>query len=65
MKPFDRAVDAVTTGDEAALAALLATYPGLVTERAADDHEAALLHYVGANGLSIQKSPPNAGLKPV
>jgi len=58
--PFSRAVEAVTGGDEAGLRELLRRHPRLVHERAEADHDATLLHYVGANGLEIQRSPANA-----
>jgi len=57
---FSQAVDAITTGDEAALRALLSAHPDLVRERAPHSHQATLLHYVGANGIEIQRSPRNA-----
>jgi ankyrin repeat protein len=58
--PFSQAVQAVVSGDEAGLAALLRAYSGLVRERAPFPHQATLLHYVGANGVEVQRSPKNA-----
>ena len=60
MNPFSQAIDAITSGDEAALAALLQAHPNLVRERSPHPHQATLLHYIGANGLEIQLSPKNA-----
>jgi ankyrin repeat protein len=57
---FSRAVEAIVSGDETGLAALLRDHPGLVRERAAYVHRATLLHYVGANGVEVQRSPKNA-----
>jgi ankyrin repeat protein len=59
---FERAADAVVSGDLATLDALLAKNPGLVHERSARKHRATLLHYVAANGVEDfrQKTPPNA-----
>jgi hypothetical protein len=58
--PFAQAVEAVTSGDEPGLRALLQAQPGLVRERAPFAHQATLLHYVGANGVEVQRSPANA-----
>lgn len=59
---FERAADAIVTGDLATLDALLARAPGLVHEQSARKHHATLLHYVAANGVEDfrQKTPPNA-----
>jgi ankyrin repeat protein len=57
---FLQAVDAIVTGDEAGLRALLRAHPGLVRERALFAHQATLLHYVAANGVEVQRSPTNA-----
>ena len=59
---FNQAVQAIITGDEARLHALLKTNPGLVHERAPSPHGATLLHYVAANGVEddLQRSPENA-----
>lgn len=60
--PFETAADAIVTGDEAALKALLAAQPDLVRARSQRDHHATLLHYIAANGVEgeRQKTPPNA-----
>jgi len=59
---FERAADAVVTGDLARLDELLRKNPGLVREHSARKHRATLLHYVSANGVEDfrQKTPPNA-----
>lgn len=57
---FSEAVEAITTGDEAGLRALLQAHPGLVRARAPFAHQATLLHYVAANGVEVQRSPGNA-----
>ena len=58
--PFTRAVQAIVTGDESGLRALLQANPGLIRERSPAAHAATLLHYVGANGVEVQRSPSNA-----
>lgn len=60
--PFEAAVDAIITGDEAALKALLAEHPDLIRARSTREHHATLLHYIAANGVEDerQKTPPNA-----
>jgi ankyrin repeat protein len=58
--PFFQAVEAITTGDELALSALLQAHPTLIHERTPDAHRATLLHYIGANGVEPQRSPKNA-----
>ena len=59
---FERAADAVVTGDIEALDSLLASNPGLVSERSSRKHHATLLHYVAANGVEDfrQKTPREA-----
>jgi hypothetical protein len=59
---FEAAADAIVAGDVAKLASLLTQHPDLVRARSTRAHQAALLHYVGANGVEDyrQKSPPNA-----
>ena len=59
---FELAADAVVTGDAAALESLLRENPKLIRARSTRVHRAALLHYVGANGVENyrQKSPKNA-----
>ena len=58
--PFSQAVEAIATGDEPGLRALLQAHPGLIHERAPFAHQATLLHYVAANGVEVQRSPGNA-----
>ncbi len=67
--PFECAVEAVIEGDAAALRRLLGDNPGLVEARSSrvapfdpPHHEAALLHYVAANGVEgyRQHTPANA-----
>jgi ankyrin repeat protein len=59
---FEAAVDAIVTGDLAALERLLRDDPRLIDARSARGHHATLLHYVGANGVEgfRQQTPPNA-----
>ena len=57
---FSKAVQAITSGDEPGLLALLQAHPSLIHERAPCAHQATLLHYVGANGVEVQLSPKNA-----
>lgn len=66
---FEAAVEAVITGDVAALRDLLARDPDLVRARSTrvtcfdpPEHRATLLHYVAANGVENfrQRSPANA-----
>ncbi len=59
---FERAADAIVSGDLDALRALIAAQPDLVTARSAREHHATLLHYVAANGIEDfrQRTPPNA-----
>jgi ankyrin repeat protein len=59
---FERAADAVVTGDLARLNEMLEKNPSLVHEHSARKHRATLLHYVAANGVEDfrQKTPPNA-----
>jgi len=58
---FETAVDAIVTGDKAALKRLLADDPELVHRRSTRDHRSTLLHYVSANGVEDfrQKTPKN------
>ena len=58
---FESAVDAIVSGDEAALRRLLDEDPDLVHARSTREHRATLLHYVSANGVEDfrQKTPPN------
>jgi len=57
---FSHAVQAIVSGDEPGLRALLHDHPGLIRERAPFAHQATLLHYVAANGVEVQRSPANA-----
>ena len=59
---FEEAVEAVISGDVAALRAMLGESPELARARSNRRHRATLLHYVGANGVEgwRQKTPGNA-----
>jgi len=59
---FELAVDAVVEGDIDQLTALLHDNPALIDMRSTRDHRAALIHYIGANGVENyrQRSPQNA-----
>jgi len=59
---FEAAVEAVVSGDIAALRAMLRENPELVRAVSTRRHHATLLHYVGANGVEggRQKTPKNA-----
>jgi ankyrin repeat protein len=59
---FERAVEAVVSGDAPALRKMLGDNPQLVRARSTRRHHATLLHYVAANGVEggRQKTPPNA-----
>jgi hypothetical protein len=59
---FERAVDAIVSGDIAILEVLLATNPELIKIRSDRAHKAMLLHYIAANGVENfrQRSPENA-----
>jgi len=59
---FERAADAIVSGDIETLRAMVDSDPGLVRARSARDHGATLLHYIAANGHEgwRQKTPPNA-----
>jgi ankyrin repeat protein len=59
---FERAVDAVISGDVATLREMLQQDPRLVQARSSRQHRATLLHYISANGVEDyrQKSPKNA-----
>ena len=58
---FERAVDAIVTGDIETLRHLLREHPDLVHARSTREHNSTLLHYVSANGVEDfrQKTPPN------
>jgi len=59
---FERAVDAVVTGDATVLGEILHHHPDLIHARSLREHRATLLHYVSANGVEDyrQKTPQNA-----
>lgn len=59
---FEEAVEAVVSGDAAALRSMLRDDPELVRTRSARRHHCTLLHYLGANGVENgrQKTPANA-----
>jgi ankyrin repeat protein len=59
---FERAADAIVSGDAVTLEQLLQQYPDLIRARSARTHRSTLLHYVGANGIESwrQRTPPNA-----
>ncbi len=59
---FEAAVEAVISGDVAALRSMLRENPELARARSIRRHQATLLHYVGANGVEggRQKTPGNA-----
>lgn len=59
---FEGAVEAVISGDVAALRLLLSRNPELIRARSTRTHRSTLLHYVGANGVEgfRQKTPKNA-----
>ncbi|MBS1661791.1 MAG: ankyrin repeat domain-containing protein [Bacteroidetes bacterium] len=59
---FESAVEAIFSGDAAALSLLLKEEPGLVKMRSMRRHHGTLLHYVGANGVEYYRAqyPKNA-----
>lgn len=59
---FEKAADAVVTGDAATLQQLLREHPALIRARSSREHRATLLHYVAANGVENyrQRTPGNA-----
>lgn len=59
---FEKAADAVVSGDVGTLRSMLRGAPELVRERSARAHRATLLHYVAANGVEDerQRTPANA-----
>jgi Ankyrin repeats (3 copies) len=59
---FERAVDAIVSGDAVSLERLLHQSPELIRMRSLRRHHSMLLHYVGANGVEgfRQRTPPNA-----
>lgn len=58
---FEKAADAIVSGDANTVERLLRKEPRLVRARSAREHRATLLHYVSANGVEgfRQKTPPN------
>ncbi len=58
---FERAADAIVTGDRATLEKLLRENPELIRTHSTRQHQATLLHYVSANGVEgyRQKTPKN------
>jgi ankyrin repeat protein len=58
---FERAADAIVTGDLATLAQLLRQSPDLIRAHSTRSHQATLLHYISANGIENyrQKTPRN------
>src|SRR5712691_7031404 len=59
---FESAVEAVISGDVAALSSMLRARPDLVRPRSTRRHHATLLHYVAANGVEggRQRTPANS-----
>lgn len=59
---FERAVDAIVSGDADTLRRLLGDDPDLIRARSMRTHHSTLLHYVGANGVEgwRQRTPRNA-----
>jgi hypothetical protein len=60
---FERAVDAIVSGDAASLERALREQPELVRTRSVRTHHSMLLHYVGANGVEgwRQRTPQERG----
>ena len=58
---FERAADAIVTGDRTTLEHLLGEDPELIRVHSARAHRAMLLHYISANGVERfrQKTPRN------
>lgn len=58
---FERAVDAIVSGDIGTLRQLLRDHPDLARARSTREHNSTLLHYVSANGVEDfrQKTPSN------
>ena len=59
---FERAADAMVSGDVDGLRGLLAEHPELATARSRRPHRCTLLHYLAANGVEgeRQRTPPTA-----
>ncbi|HEV8366004.1 MAG TPA: hypothetical protein VGQ52_20980, partial [Gemmatimonadaceae bacterium] len=60
--PFERAVEAIVSGDIDTLDRLLREHPSLIRQESLRGHRATLLIYSGANGVEWyrQKTPRNA-----
>jgi len=58
---FELAVDAIVTGDAAALKKILREHPELIRAQSTRRHQATLIHYTSANGIEgyRQKTPNN------
>ena len=59
---FEKAADAIVSGHAKTLRSLLDEEPGLIQAHSRRPHRATLLHYLGANGIEIerQRTPSNA-----
>lgn len=57
---FETAADAVMSGDTTILRKLLQKNPSLIRTRSMRPHHSMLIHYIGANGVEHQRTPPNA-----
>ncbi|MCE7062026.1 ankyrin repeat domain-containing protein [Dyadobacter sp. CY343] len=59
---FEKAADAIVSGDPAALTRIIAADPDIVKARSSRSHSATLLHYIAANGVEAfrQHTPENA-----
>jgi len=59
---FERAADAVVSGDAASLQETVKRHPELIKARSVRTHHSTLLHYVGSNGVESwrQRTPENA-----
>jgi hypothetical protein len=55
---FERAVDAIVTGDEDGLRRQLQANPQLIHARSRRTHHSMLLHYVGVNGVESWRQRP-------
>ncbi len=58
---FERAVEAIVSGDISTLEGLLRAHPDCIRARSTREHHATLLHYVSANGIESyrQRTPKN------
>ncbi|MGV3708990.1 MAG: hypothetical protein ACO1Q7_09115, partial [Gemmatimonas sp.] len=58
---FERAADAIVSGNLDLLKAIVQEHPALIRERSTRSHQSTLLHYVSANGVEDyrQTTPPN------